>query len=354
MNILPCIRNLGMAAIALFSISACDSLVYDHEGDCSVSYRLKFRYDMNLKFADAFAHEVKSVSVYAFDASGSLVWQAAEQGEALAAPDYAMQLPLGPGRYRLVAWCGLGNEESFCLPDAAPACSPEDLHCRMNCLDETPADAPAGSAEDLHPLFHGMMEVELPEDNDGSEYTYEMKLTKDTNVFRVVLQHLSGEDIAAEDFEFSIEDCNGWLAHDNSLLEDAPVAYRPWAVYSGEAGVGSARAITSVKLVVAELTVNRLFVRDWTAYKRPTLTIRTAADGELVASVPIIDYALMVKGEHHRQMDDQEYLDRADEYNMTFFLDANNRWMSTVIEILSWRVVVNNSDLNGKSGFSER
>ena len=119
----------------------------------------------------------------------------------------------------------------------------------------------------------------------------------------------------------------------------------------GLLGRGRRGCRTRYNHVVAELTVNRLFVRDWTKYRRPALTIRTAADGELVASVPIIDYALLVKGEHYKQMDDQEYLDRADEYNMTFFLDANNRWTSTMIQILSWRVVVNNSNLNAQTVF---
>ena len=104
----------------LFLITSCDSLIYEHEGDCLVSYRLKFRYDMNLKFADAFAHEVKSVRLYAFNMEGELVWQASEQGEVLASENYVMTLDLAPGKYRLVAWCGLGNEESFCLPGMAP------------------------------------------------------------------------------------------------------------------------------------------------------------------------------------------------------------------------------------------
>ena len=45
-------------------------------------------------------------------------------------------------------------------------------------------------------------------------------------------------------------------------------------------------------------------------------------------------------------MSDQEYLDRQDEYNMTFFLDENNRWLATTIIINSWRVVLNPTDLN--------
>lgn len=334
-----------MALAALVLITSCDSFVYEDEGDCSVRYCLRFRYDMNLKFADAFAREVTSIKLFAFDSEDRLVWQAEESGEALAAGDYAMDLPLEPGKYRLVAWCGLGDEKSFSLPGAGQAVSPEDLHCRMNVVSDR-RDA-AVSDKDLRPLFHGMVDVELPVDDDGGEHYFEMPLTKDTNVFRVVLQHLSGEDIDPEDFEFTIEDDNAWLAHDNSMFRSEPVEYRPWALYSGEAGVGSsADVITSVKVAVAEFTVNRLFMRDWTEFRRPTLTIRVAGSGKFVASVPVIDYALLVKGEHNREMDDQEYLDRADEYNMTFFLDNNYDWKSTVIQVLSWRVVVNNTDLD--------
>lgn len=358
MSISGYIRRTGAgiwaAAISLLGLVSCDSVIYDYEGDCEVYYRLKFRYDMNLKFADAFAHEVKSVRLYAFDAQNKLVWQGSERGDALASGNYVMTLPLAPGKYRLVAWCGLGDEESFLLPDASPSCRPEDLHCRMRCLPEQ-GTQPALSDDDLKPLFHGMLDVELPVNDDGGEYLYEMPLTKDTNVFRVILQHLSGEDIAPKDFKFSIEDDNGWLDYDNRMLKPASVVYEPWAIHSGQAGVetnglqpdmAEGRAITMVNTVMAEMTVSRLFMRDWTKQPKPMLKIRASEDDRLIASVPIIDYALMLKGEHHRHMDDQEYLDRADEYNMTFFLDENDRWVSVVIQILSWRLVINNTDLN--------
>mgnify|MGYP002576656751 FL=1 len=62
--------------------------------------------------------------------------------------------------------------------------------------------------------------------------------------------------------------------------------------------------------------------------------------GETVFSIPLIDYALLVKGEYNRRMDDQEYLDRQDEYNMVFFLDEGDRWMDAYIYINSWKVVL--------------
>lgn len=45
-------RTLAAIVCAL-TLLGCDSVIYDGEGDCSVNYRVKFRYDMNLKFADA-------------------------------------------------------------------------------------------------------------------------------------------------------------------------------------------------------------------------------------------------------------------------------------------------------------
>ena len=228
-------------------------------------------------------------------------------------------------------------------------CRMTDLHCKLNrYLDK--ATGVSYSNKDLHPLFHGSLDVSLPANDDGGDYTYVMPLTKDTNVFRVVLQHLSGQDINVDDFTFSIEDRNGWIAHDNTLKEDVPLVYRAWSTYSGEAGVDIAtgkesRVTTIVKVAVAELTVSRLVLRDWSLYSRPMLIIRTT-EGKLVASIPIIDYALLVKGNYNRKMSDQEYLDRQDEYNMTFFLDEQNQWINSVILINSWRVVLSNVDVD--------
>ena len=44
-------------------------------------------------------------------------------------------------------------------------------------------------------------------------------------------------------------------------------------------------------------------------------------------------------------MDDQEYLDRQDEYNLVFFLDADGDWLSSSIIINSWKVVLSETGL---------
>lgn len=350
MNISACIRQIGLvwAALLLFSLTSCDGVIYDDEGDCSVTYRLKFRYDMNLKWADAFANEVTSVHVYAFDQSGVLVWQKADRITPEAAADYSMLLDLPAGDYKLLAWCGLQNDgkhgESFSVPEAhIGETHMEQLQCMLNRQHDA---AGAYSEEHLYRLFHGEMDLSLPENLDGGHYEYVMPLTKNTNHVRVILQHLSGVDLNKEDFVFRIDDENGLMAYDNELMADENINYRPWDVQEVEAGIGNTGDITQVKGVVADFTVGRLIE---THREKMMLTI-TTKEGKMVARIPVMDYALMGKEyyeeEYNYPMSEREFLDRLDECVMTFFLDENDHWVSSVIEILSWRVVLSNVDID--------
>lgn len=55
--------------ILLMLISAFTSCNYWHDDQegCEAHLRLQFVYDMNMKFADAFAHEVKTVRLHVFN-----------------------------------------------------------------------------------------------------------------------------------------------------------------------------------------------------------------------------------------------------------------------------------------------
>ena len=75
------------------------------------------------------------------------------------------------------------------------------------------------------------------------------------------------------------------------------------------------------------------------------LSVTNNETGDVVLSIPLMDYALLVKGYYNQNMPDQEYLDRQDEYNLTFFLDDNNRWVNSTIIINSWRVVLDDVEL---------
>lgn len=353
MNIRALIRNVAakvcMASVCLLAMSSCDSWLYEEEGDCSVYYRLKFCYDKNLKWADAFTNEVSSVHLYAFDKSGVLVWQQEEQMNPSTTENYSMLLDLPAGDYKLLAWCGLQNDgehdESFSVPEARVSETRiEQLQCALNRKRDKSG---AYSEEHLYRLFHGTLDVSLPVNDDGGSYEFTMPLTKNTNHIRVILQHLSGEDVNKADFTFRIDDENGLMAHDNELMTDENINYHPWDIQNVEAGIGKNdnRAVSNVKGLVADFTVGRLIE---THREKMILTI-TTKEGKTVARIPVIDYALMGKEYYEKEyrypMDEREFLDRLDECVMTLFLDEDHKWVSSVIQILSWRVVLSNVEV---------
>lgn len=342
--------KMAVALTAVITVSALSScgMIYEDEGDCNTYCDVRFVYDRNMEFADAFASKVEAVDLYVFDADGKFLRQVSERGDALKADGYRMPLDLQPGRYTVLAWCGLDGElDSYDVPDATPGVtSLEEMQCRLADREAAGAETRIGRIDNL---FHGMTTFDLP-DEEG-RHTYTVELTKNTNNVRVVLANTSGEALNADDFVFSITDENGLLAHDNSVLDDELLTYRPFYTAQGTAGSGVSvydDAITSANVVLAEFTVSRL-VKDKDT--RTMLTITKAqpeTDGthKTVLSIPLVDYALLVKGFYNRDMDDQEYLDRQDEYNMTFFLDDNGNWLSSSVIINSWRVVLSDVDLN--------
>lgn len=344
MDIRSYIRKTSVKLLATIACAsmlyACDGLIYDGEGDCTVNYRVKFRYDYNMKFADAFAHEVNVVTLYLLDADGRVVWQRTEQGEALAADGYAMTVDVKPGEYNLLAWCGTTDKGSFSIPETTTG---KELTCTLGRQRDT--GNMAFVTEDLDRLFHGWLPKQTFGETEGT-YTYTVPLVKNTNNVRVVLQHLSGEAVDKDKFAFTITDTNGSMDWDNTLLPDEPVTFYAWHTDAGEVGMDTrseeiqptSRATFSA--AIAELTAPRLVKGQGTR-----LTVTNKETGKAVFSIPLIDYALLVKGFYHRDMGDQEYLDRQDEHNMVFFLDEGDRWLDTYIYINSWKVVLQNSGL---------
>lgn len=342
------ITSIFLLTASLSLWTACNS-VYQYEGDCSVNYRLHFVDDVKLNFSDAFRQEVNSIAVYVFTEDGIFVCSRSASGAMLHPVEgaYSMDISdLPPGNYHLVAWGGLEDNASFSVPELTPGVSTlNDLTCTLSRTRGT--DGIDVVNTELDPLFHGMLDITIPEENTEGTYYFTMTLLKNTNSVNVVLQQLNGESLNAEDYEFIIEADNGHLNHDNSILNDEPkFVYTSWNRQGGVAGINtnsSARAgdnYTQVSAVVANLTISRIVEQeDWSMYTRPTLTVYDRTRQKVVLSIPLIDYALLIRSNYPRIASSQEYLDRQDEYNMTFFL-SNGQWLSNEIIINSWRIML--------------
>ena len=329
-------RNIVLAFAAGLALSACNTLVYDTEvpGECEVSVR--FKYEYNMKYADAFANEVKSMSLYAFDpVSGAFVAKTSDAGEHIGENQVFTFPSLRSGTYDLVAWCGLEDSE-FTLD---PPATKEEFFCRMN------ARTKASHVMDKHlgALFYGYADkVDLKLLPRGSENTVVIPLIKNTNSIRVMLQALnSGTTLVPEEYDFIILDNNAVLNwKDEVPAVPVEVEYYPWDKRSGSVEYDDKD--TRLTACVAEFTVNRLFKR---STDKARLLVVDKVTGTTVIDIPFVDYFLLVKGNYNRAMDDQEYLDRQDDYQITFFLDNRSGWsMTSGIFINGWHVVLMNTE----------
>ena len=334
---------LGMVLCAVLSLllASCDYWHNDQEG-CEARLRVQFVYDMNMKFADAFAHEVKTVTLHAFDSEGKLVYSKTEPAERILAEGGMNVDDLASGVYDLQVWAE-GEERhpgSYIYKgiDGAAGVGSSHIQDFQVVVDR------AGQLvdHDLTPLFHGILRHADLTAIAGETKTVTVKLTKDTNNFMVVLQHLSGVSLDANNFDFTITDNNGYLGYDNSLLADDELTYPAWSKYSGTAGVGSSEdgEQTSVSVAIAELTTNRLVEGH-----NMRLHVYDHNTGRSIINVPLIDYALLVKGNYNKAMSNQEYLDRQDTYDLVFFLDEGNNWLASTIYVNSWRIVLSHTDM---------
>ena len=323
----------------MLAASSCnDGLnIFDGEGDCGVY--ISFKYDYNIKFANAFANEVNSIALYVFDEDGVLVEHTTTSDkEALSKDNFEINLQLDPGKYHLLAWGGLMNEESFDLLVDAKVGETRLEEVQVKMHRQYNDNGEATVSEDLLPLYHGSMAIDV-NDEDGT-YRHTMSLTKNTNAVRILLHEMSGQQMDADQYIFEIKDNNGLYDWDNTLLNDEEITYSAWYQETGCADLDESRAITFMSVALAELTIGRM-----RADKSPILFIKNRQTGEEVVRIPLADYALLVKGHYREHMGNQEYLDRQDEYVLTFFLDEGV-WLDTYILINSWRVVLNDTELN--------
>ena len=196
-NIQKKVSKLMLLTVLAGAIASCDSVLDFEDGDCDIKYRVKFKYDYNMEKVDAFAQNVKSVTLYAFDNDGNFVYQKTDQGEPLADGSYAMDVDIDPQKYHLVTWAGLDNE-SFAVPVMTKQSEITDL--TVLTLRDPAVRASEGEEDqyivkkNLSPLWHGeaiegksVLYTTPASGNSVREEVTTIGLMKNTNNIRIVV-----------------------------------------------------------------------------------------------------------------------------------------------------------------------
>lgn len=323
---------LALTLAASAALTSCDIFNEDLP-PCPQGLQLRFVYDYNMEFANAFPSQVDCLILLVYDKEGNYVRTETASRPETADENWRMTVDLPAGDYTLLAYGGMDQEHSSFRFNPTPQNSTfSDLKVY---LPTELLTHPRGT--DLHPLFYGRAEVSVPE--TSTEYVQEtIYMMKDTNDIRIVLLNENGQPADADEFVFTITDDNTLFNSMNELItapERTETVYSPWDWGNSEAGVNPDGTPTQV--CWAEFSVSRLMTSS-----PGILKITRASDGNTVVSIPLVNVLLLLKSQHFSAMKNQEFLDRESRWNMTFILAGNGVWAGTTIVINDWVVRLNN------------
>lgn len=335
---------------ALMTLQSC-GLIFD-DSDCVESSNLvKFVYTHNMNYTCGLDREVEHLTLFLFDAASGELKERLEVPHALLNDDNELALNVAPGDYDILVWAG-NHSLHYDLGSGAPA-KPTlaDIDCYMHRTVRT--DGTHHVEEKLENLYYGKISVSLPYASPSKPNRFTIPLQKNTNTIRLVLQELSEGPVTADDYEVVITDPNGWMNADNSLRGDETLTYHHFWNVSGSVDVnddpqdapGNARSFptpasrSALGASLWEFKTGRLMTDNKTM-----LSVYVKGSADPVLSISVRDYAMLVKGFDNKDLDDQEYLDRQDQYNLTLFLD-HGKWMNNVVIINNWRIVRNDAVL---------
>ena len=336
MNTRHLVRICGIICISTMASALTGGCIREDFAECKNSYDLRLVFDRNMLYTDAFASQVRSVDVKVFDSStGREVYSYADSGAALESADYRVALPIPPGTYDILCWAGMAEGDSF-----GYALSATDMLQQHSVTLNTENGV---SGRRLNNLYHGLTRgVTFVSGNSlghDQAQTTTVYLTKNTNRVCVMLHNLDGTELDESGFTFSITSGNALMNFDNTLDPVGRVTYRPWHVTpimleteTKSETKTETKSEPVQSALAAEISMARL-VPDGNS----RLDVYRTADGERIISVPLERNLLLYKGEYHSMMSDAEYLDRQDDYTITFILDRNNNWdRAAMIYINNW------------------
>ena len=313
-------------------------------------YYVKFVFDRNMQFANAFSNRVNSVDLYVFNnINGAFVQKYSASGPALQNDGYLMELTdLPAGTYELVAWCGLANNGGhFTVPASISRNS--DAVCTMATTDNGFIQN-----KNLNPLYHGRRgNGYLDDERNRGTVTYTEKtaakqihtvyLTKDTNNVLITLQHRQGIEFGRDRFVVTMEDDNDKMDYTNEVMSSSnKVTYQPYRTNMGSTSSEIKPTETTGNFMLIELSTARLMKGH-----NPVIKVYDNVQEKTIFSIPLVKWALQLRSANYRSYDEQEYLDREDNYNLMLWMDnsAGDGWYGADIQINDWHIVDDTTDI---------
>lgn len=317
--------------VVLVGFSSCRKFIYNNNDACSA--KIRFVYDYNMKFADAFAHEVAQVDIFIFNEQDILVGRITED----VTPDdkdFLLTPRIENGVYSFLAWPGV-SQGGYILPELTVGTTTySDLRVQLETANKL-------INRELAPLWHGYVHhVEV-----GKKPNQEVviPLIKNTNTFRINLLSAHGnKPIDINNYQFEIIADNGYYEADNSPIANNIVTYYPY--YRQNISQSTVQGDTKYTTSVVELSTARIMDK-----AKNRLVVRSLDTKKILLDLSLNDLLLEYRLQRYSSMPAQEFFDREDSYAISFFFtegtNPEQHFVSVAVMVNDWLVRSHNEVL---------
>lgn len=328
-------RKLGMllfAGIAILAIS-CD-LIDEDEHDCGLC--LRFVYNHNMEFADAFRSQINSVDIFVFDDNDRFLFSQKASLANLIDGNTLMLTDVRSGNYKVLAIGGLS--ESFRLSDLGG----EDIKAGHTAIEDIQFALTRNGADMVDLEIPGMWYAKrLDIIHDSSKQsTWDIEFMKDTNEFNIALvrDETRGSVIRNDDptpvhaYSYEIVSPEGAVySWENNPISTEMVTYKPYRL-----------EFNNDDLWTGSLNMCRLLY-DYPGYK---LVVRNTRTFKVVWEYDLMKLLAATKPDNHSSLPMQEYLDRQSVWNMVIRVqpggyDDPDAFLALSVVVNGWIVWIN-------------
>lgn len=351
-------RMACISAIALTTFSSC---VKDDTDDCipqampePPKVSLFFDYTYNVKEADAFAAEVKSLNVYAFDEDGKYIKTYKESSDKFKTGHKMEISDLKEGKYTFVC---LARDRQVSVQDLEDELEFEfsTLTPNLSTIDELSAKMGKNSKDvtiENDKQFAALYVAQTDVDFRGKNAASTLSLMKCTKTYRIVLLPYENEQegFSVDNFDVRIVGSAAWLDHQGNKIQNKGITYLPYHQehrlhHHGETSIDG-KPIEQA--LVYDLSSSRMF--EGSDDQRIIITDLRDKDNPKVVFDHSLPWFLALCGERQSKgWKAQEYLDRQDHYILTFYVpDKRDYNLNATVNVNGWNLNLQDTDLGGQ------
>lgn len=331
-------QNLFRIALVIIPVFllACERIKDDRD-DCGIY--LKFLYNYNMEYTDAFAAHVSTVDVLVFGADEIYLFSRhARREELIDGNRMFLNDNLEFGQYKLLTIGGLTNHFRISESDGDP------LVAGQTRLEDVRIALKRQSENVSHEISSLWVASSIDIDYQADLSVYPISLIKDTNRFHLLLvrQNEYKKDIRTEasPYIFEIRTSEGAVYdHRNFPQLEETITYTSYA---------QAKTPEDEGLLAEKINTTRLIENEGYAYN---LVVRNSKTGKILWNYNLMTLLEHTKPDdtpHHTSLSMQEYLDRQSEWNLTVLYkdtDMEDGFVALAVIINDWIVWLNEIEI---------